>query len=87
MSTGLAKGANIPLTASRVRAVLAWSGAADADASALLLTAAGRVRSDADFVFYNQPTGAGGAVAHRAWCRGRRGSRAGGWFVNAYNAL
>ena len=65
MSTGLAKGANIPLTASRVRAVLAWSGAADADASALLLTAAGRVRSDADFVFYNQPTGADGAVAHR----------------------
>lgn len=61
----MAKGANISLTATRVRAVLAWSGAADADASALLLTAAGRVRSDADFVFYNQPTGANGAVAHR----------------------
>ncbi len=26
MSTGLAKGATIPLTASRVRAVLSWSG-------------------------------------------------------------
>ncbi|MBA2552282.1 MAG: TerD family protein, partial [Geodermatophilaceae bacterium] len=61
----MSKGANIPVTAGRVRAVLAWGGNADADASALLLTAAGKVRSDADFVFYNQPSGANGAVSHR----------------------
>lgn len=61
----MSKGANIPVSAGRVRAVLAWGGSADADASALLLTAAGKVRSDADFVFYNQPAGANGAVRHR----------------------
>ena len=35
----------------------------DADASALLL-AAGKVRSDGDFVFYNQPAHPSGAVRH-----------------------
>jgi len=65
MSVAMSKGANIPIAAGRVRAVLAWGGTADADASALLLTATGKVRSDADFVFYNQPAGANGAVSHR----------------------
>jgi stress response protein SCP2 len=63
----LAKGANTPLSASRVRAVLAWSGGPgvpDVDASALLLTEAGKVRDDADFIFYNQPAHASGAVAY-----------------------
>ncbi len=69
----MSKGSNIALSTARVRAVLAWSGAADADASALLLTAAGKVRSDADFVFYNQPSGADGAVAHRGKSRGGAG--------------
>jgi len=36
----------------------------DADLSAFLCGADGRVRSDADFVFYNQPEGGGGAVRH-----------------------
>jgi len=63
--TMMSKGANIPVPAGRVRAVLGWAGSADVDASALLLTAAGKVRSDADFVFYNQPTGANGGVSHR----------------------
>ena len=36
----------------------------DADLSAFLCTASGTVRSDADFVFYNQPSGADGAVRH-----------------------
>ncbi|WP_214407045.1 TerD family protein [Pseudonocardia lacus] len=53
----LAKGANAPLPAGpvavRVRA------AAPVDISALLLTAAGSVRSDDDFVFYNQPSAPG----------------------------
>jgi tellurite resistance protein TerA len=38
-------------------------GVPDVDASALLL-AAGKVRSDSDFVFYNQPSHASGAVRH-----------------------
>ncbi|MEU3913004.1 VWA domain-containing protein [Streptomyces sp. NPDC029721] len=62
----MSKGANLPLAASSVRAVLGWSagpGVPDVDASALLL-AGGRVRSDGDFVFYNQPRHASGAVRH-----------------------
>uniref|UniRef100_UPI000A718C35 TerD family protein n=1 Tax=Peterkaempfera griseoplana TaxID=66896 RepID=UPI000A718C35 len=62
----IGKGANVPVTASAVRVVLGWrsgAGVPDADASALLLSG-GRVRSDADFVFYNQPRDASGAVRH-----------------------
>ncbi|MFD3547188.1 VWA domain-containing protein [Streptomyces sp. NPDC058655] len=61
------KGANVPIGAAGVRAVLGWAagpGVPDVDASALLLTGGGRVRSDADFVFYNQPRHASGAVRH-----------------------
>lgn len=60
------KGANVPVTARSVRVEIGWrtaSGAPDVDASALLL-AAGRVRSDDDFIFYNQPRHASGAVRH-----------------------
>ncbi len=60
MST-LSKGANAPLSASAV--LVQVSSSSHVDVSALLLTAQGRVRSDADMVFYNQPTGPG--VAHR----------------------
>ncbi|MFB7667907.1 TerD family protein [Kitasatospora sp. NPDC056138] len=62
----IAKGANIALATTGVRVELHWRsgpGVPDADASALLL-AGGRVRSDADFVFYNQPQDASGAVRH-----------------------
>ncbi|MFD3778837.1 VWA domain-containing protein [Streptomyces sp. NPDC058612] len=61
------KGSHLPIASTGVRAVLAWTagpGVPDVDASALLLTGAGRVRSDADFVFYNQPRHASGAVRH-----------------------
>ncbi|MEV4920663.1 TerD family protein [Streptomyces tirandamycinicus] len=62
------KGANVPVPAPSVRVELGWSsgnGVPDVDASALLLAAgSGRVRSDADFVFYNQPAHASGAVRH-----------------------
>ncbi|GGQ65702.1 hypothetical protein GCM10010250_42380 [Streptomyces althioticus] len=54
----------MPATALRVD--VGWRsgpGVPDADASALLL-AGGKVRSDADFVFYNQPAHASGAVRH-----------------------
>ena len=63
----LTKGANAPLGAARVTVVLSWQArpGLDADCSALLLAAStGKVRSDDDFVFYNQPSGAGGAVRH-----------------------
>lgn len=66
-SVNLSKGANVPVAAAAVRAVLAWSGGPGVpgiDASALLLTASGKVRSDADFVFYNQPGHPSGAVRH-----------------------
>ncbi len=65
--TSLPKGANTALTATSLRAVLGWTagtGVPDVDVSALLLTNAGKVRSDADFVFYNAPRHASGAVAH-----------------------
>ncbi|MFB8017846.1 TerD family protein [Streptomyces rubiginosohelvolus] len=60
------KGTNVPVPAGAVRVELGWHaapGAPDVDASALLLVA-GKVRSDADFVFYNQPAHASGAVRH-----------------------
>ena len=63
----MSKGANIPIGSPAVRVELAWSdgpGVPDADASALLLTGNGRVRGDGDFVFYNQPRHASGAVLH-----------------------
>ncbi|MEU4113896.1 TerD family protein [Kitasatospora sp. NPDC028055] len=67
MTHVMAKGANIALPAAAVRAVLRWSatpGAPDVDASALLLGTNGKVRSDADFVFYNQPRHPSGLVRH-----------------------
>ncbi|MBV6695989.1 TerD family protein [Kitasatospora aureofaciens] len=67
MTHVMAKGANLALPAAAVRAVLRWSatpGAPDVDASALLLGTDGRVRSDADFVFYNQPRHPSGLVRH-----------------------
>ena len=42
------------------------AGAHDLDASAILLNRSGRVRSDADFVFYNQPATPDGAVRQTA---------------------
>ncbi|MGW4383759.1 TerD family protein [Kitasatospora sp. NPDC004531] len=67
MTHVMAKGANIPLTANAVRAVLRWTdtpGIPDVDASALLLAGDGRVRDDLDFVFYNQPRHPSGLVRH-----------------------
>ncbi|MFE0628274.1 TerD family protein [Streptomyces sp. NPDC058864] len=67
MTQAMVKGSNIPVTASGVRAVLRWSpgaGVPDVDASALLLGADGKVRSDEDFIFYNQPRHPGGAARH-----------------------
>ncbi|MFH8242306.1 TerD family protein [Streptomyces sp. G6] len=50
-------GSNIPLSAARVTVDVA--APVRLDVSGLLLTADGKVRSDDDFIFYNQPTGQG----------------------------
>ncbi|MER6627874.1 VWA domain-containing protein [Streptomyces sp. NPDC000987] len=65
--TALSKGANLPVDSLAVCVELAWSdrpGVPGVDASALLLTATGRVRDDGDFVFYNQPRHVSNAVTH-----------------------
>ncbi|MEV6548310.1 TerD family protein [Streptomyces sp. NPDC051597] len=76
-SMSMLKGSNVPVPAPVVRVELAWRsgpGVPDADASALLIAAGtGKVRSDADFVFYNQPAHASGAVRHE----GKRSSAEG----------
>ncbi|MEU0056895.1 TerD family protein [Streptomyces sp. NPDC006334] len=50
-------GSNIPLTAPRVAVDV--TAPVRLDVSGLLLTADGKVRSDDDFIFYNQPSGPG----------------------------
>ncbi|MFP3990492.1 TerD family protein, partial [Streptomyces sp. E11-3] len=55
-------GSNIPLSAARVAVDVA--APVRLDVSGLLLTADGKVRSDDDFIFFNQPTGPG--VAYRS---------------------
>lgn len=68
--TTMTKGSNLPVPADRIRATLGWSSGVEVDASALLLTSSGKVRSDDDFVFYNQPAGAGGSVRHTGGAAG-----------------
>ncbi|MGJ5759708.1 TerD family protein [Streptomyces galbus] len=66
----MVKGANVGLAtlSDNVDAVivsLGWAsptGEGDADVSVLLLDASGKVRSDADFYFYNHPVAADGSV-------------------------
>ncbi|MFC9862512.1 MULTISPECIES: TerD family protein [unclassified Streptomyces] len=65
-SMTMLKGTNVPVPAQAVRVEMGWRaspGTPDVDASALLLVS-GKVRSDADFVFYNQPAHASGAVRY-----------------------
>ncbi|CAM5595276.1 TerD family protein [Streptomyces atroolivaceus] len=55
--TAMTSGSNIPLSAARVAVDVA--APVRLDVSGLLLTADGKVRSDDDFIFYNQPSGPG----------------------------
>lgn len=55
-------GSNVPLSAARVAVEV--SAPVRLDVSGLLIAASGKVRSDDDFVFYNQPSGPG--VTHRS---------------------
>jgi tellurite resistance protein TerA len=63
------KGANVAVGAAAVRIEIGrrsgtGAGPVEVDASALLLQESGKVRSDDDFVFYNQPRHPSGAVTH-----------------------
>ncbi|WUC04911.1 AIM24 family protein [Nocardia sp. NBC_00565] len=60
--TALARGENRPAPGDRMTVTVTC--AAPVDVSALLLGANGRVRSDADFVFFNQPVGPGVTYRH-----------------------
>lgn len=55
--TAMTPGSNIPLSAPRVAVEVA--APVKLDVSGLLIAANGKVRSDDDFVFYNQPSGPG----------------------------
>lgn len=76
MPVSLAKGGNVSLSKEApgltgVRVGLGWDtrvtdgSAFDLDASVFVLNEGGKVRSDADFVFYNNKNGANGAVVHQ----------------------
>ena len=63
--TQLTKGANVAVPSDAVSIVVTWTAAPQAptvDLSTLLVTATGKVRDDSDFVFYNAPQHASGAV-------------------------
>ena len=75
MPVSLSKGANVSLSKeepglARVLIGLGWDARTtdgtefDLDASAFLLNAGGKVRSDADFIFYNNLRAADGSVEH-----------------------
>jgi stress response protein SCP2 len=78
VTRNLSRGENVSLAAASLPAsvvvTLTWQArpGVDADLSAFLCGEDGTVRSDDDFVFYNQPSGAGGAVTHLG--KGARGS-------------
>ena len=75
MAISLQKGGNVNLSKEapgmkKMRVGLGWDTRAtdgdgfDLDASAFLLNGAGKVRSDADFIFYNQTKSADGSIQH-----------------------
>lgn len=76
MAVSLSKGGNVSLSKEApglkgVRVGLGWDtrvtdgSGFDLDASVFLLNDAGKVRSDADFVFYNNKNGGNGSVVHQ----------------------
>lgn len=75
MAISLQKGGNVNLSKeaphmTKMLVGLGWDARAtdgapfDLDASAFLLTSAGKVRNDADFIFYNQKKSTDGSVEH-----------------------
>ena len=76
MAVSLSKGSNVSLSKeapglTTVNVGLGWDTRAtdgsgfDLDASVFILNDGGKVRSDGDFVFYNNKAGANGAVTHQ----------------------
>ncbi len=76
MAISLQKGGNISLskeapTMKKMLVGLGWDARAtdgadfDLDASAFMLSSAGKVRSDADFIFYNQSKSTDGSIQHQ----------------------
>ena len=76
MSISLSKGGNVSLSKEdpnlkRVLIGLGWDARAtdgsdfDLDASAFLLTNQGKIRSDSDFIFYNNLKSSDGAITHQ----------------------
>ena len=76
MAVSLSKGGNVSLSKEapglkKIASGLGWDTRAtdgsdfDLDASVFLQTEAGKVRSDADFVFYNNKLGGDGSVEHQ----------------------
>ncbi|MGX1120571.1 stress response protein SCP2 [Streptomyces ambofaciens] len=77
--TVMTKGGNLPVPAAGLQVAVTWRQGAqvpDVDVSALLLDATGRVRSDTDLVFYNQPAHPSGAVRHLGKGQGADGTGA-----------
>ncbi|KAF3465416.1 TerD family protein [Streptomyces sp. Tu 3180] len=77
--TQMVKGGNLPVPAAALQVAVTWQqgpGVPDVDVSALLLDATGRVRSDADLVFYNQPAHPSGTVRHLGKGQGAGGASA-----------
>ncbi|MHA6765635.1 vWA domain-containing protein [Streptacidiphilus sp. PAMC 29251] len=70
--TELLPGANTPVPLGPLTLVVRWSCGSVLDASAVLVGAGGKVRTDADLVFYNQPEAEGGAVRHQGGAPGRQ---------------
>lgn len=76
MAVSLSKGGNVSLSKeapglSKIMIGLGWDaratdGAAfDLDGSAFLLSSAGKIRNDGDFIFYNNTTSQDGSVVHQ----------------------
>jgi len=76
VAVSLSKGANVSLSKEApglrtIRVGLGWDmrvtdgSAFDLDASVYVLGENGKVRSDSDFIFFNNLSGAGGAVVHQ----------------------
>ncbi|MFC8393479.1 TerD family protein [Streptomyces sp. NPDC057238] len=77
--TQMTKGGNLPVPATALQVAVTWRqgpGVPDVDVSALLLDATGRVRSDTDLVFYNQPAHPSGTVRHLGKGQGADGTGA-----------
>jgi restriction system protein len=69
----LRAGQNVVIAGDKATVTVSWrTGPRDLDTSALLLGSNGRVRSDADFIFYNQPATPDRSVQHT--CKSPAGS-------------